>query len=121
MFILGSHVPAMDAAHCEAKRNVSGTVPVVQPHLGHPSPVSRGQTWRLEEVTVLLSVCLQDRHSRGKDWAPGLSTLRLPRAVFGQQVRAGGSWVTSERCPRASRTLPSLCAPLAVFLLEAAS
>lgn len=47
VFILGSHVPAMDAAHWgEAKRNVSGTAGGLS-HTWATLPQSEEATWRL--------------------------------------------------------------------------
>lgn len=119
VFILGSHAPAMDAAcRGEAKRNVPGTASGLS-HTWPPFP--RGGNVEAEEVTVFLSVCLQDRHSRGRTVHPGLSTLRLPRAVFGQQARAGGSWSLLRGVQGPAGPLPSALRPLAVFPMEAAS
>ena len=74
---------------------------------------------KTEEVTVLLSVCLQDRPSRGSIVHPGLSTLRLLRAVFGQQTRAGESRSLLRGVQGPVGPLPSALPRLVLFSVEA--
>lgn len=119
VLIPDGHMPAMSTDHQgKARRNVSGTAGVVSASLGRPSLV-RGGNMKTEEVTVLLSVCLQDRLSRGSIMHPGLSTLRLLCAVFGQQTRAGESWSLLRGVQGPAGPFPSALPRLAMFPVEA--
>jgi len=63
---------------------------------------------KTEEVTVLLSVCLQDRLSCGRTAHPGLSPLRLLRCLWPTNM-SRRSVVTSEVSKGQRDPCPLLC------------